>query len=231
MPLTWLFDGQRADEAGERVLEEEVVGEDVVDDAAGDVGVAHPAAAVAFGRVPDVVLHAEVAGVGAGFPDAVEEGVGGLEGALVLDRVVDVFEADGAEFEDGGTGEEANLRVAKGGFGPGGGAARRDVKGVDAEVGLVVRFFDGFTIRDRDGDGRVCVGEDLNAPGDLAAEVEGDAGNEVHGSAVGVHADGEFVGRVLVQRSERVGVVVGSAAANVAVADLGSRKEGMREEG
>ena len=61
MPLTCCLTGAGPDEAVERVFDEEAVAEDVVDDAAADVGVAHPAAAVALGRVPDVVLHAEVA--------------------------------------------------------------------------------------------------------------------------------------------------------------------------
>ncbi len=119
------LDGQRADEASERVFNEELVAEDVVDHASADVGVAHPAAAIALGSVPDVVLHAEVTGVGAGFPDAVEERVRRFEGALVADGIIDVFEVDGFEAENGRTGEEADAGVAEGGFGADAGAVRR----------------------------------------------------------------------------------------------------------
>ena len=59
----------------------------------------------------------EAGGVGSGLPDAVEEGVGGLEGAGVGDGVVDVVDADGLEAEVGGAVDEADFGIAEGGLG------------------------------------------------------------------------------------------------------------------
>ena len=96
MVLTSRVTGGVVEEGGHGGFHERAVGEDGVDDAAGDVEVAHPAAAVAFRRVPDALLHAEVGGVGAGFPDAVQQRVGGFERALVFDRVGDALGVDPA---------------------------------------------------------------------------------------------------------------------------------------
>ena len=114
-----LDDGRGTDEAGERVLEQEMIVKDGVADVAAHVGVAHPAAAIALRRVPDVVLHAEVHSVGAGGPDAVQQGIGRLEGALVLDGIVDVFEANGLESRvPEGRKENGYAHKRKADFGP-----------------------------------------------------------------------------------------------------------------
>ena len=99
--------GAVVQQVGERVFHQEAVGEDVVDDAAGDVQIAGPASAVALGRVPDAVLHAEMRGVGPGLPDFVEQWVGGLEAAAVGDGIEDGVELDGADLDRPRRGEEA----------------------------------------------------------------------------------------------------------------------------
>ena len=59
-------------ENGKCLFDELFVAKDVRDNAACDVEVACPAAAGAFDRVSDTVLHGEVCGVCAGLPNTVE---------------------------------------------------------------------------------------------------------------------------------------------------------------
>ena len=59
-----LLNRSGAEQTIEGVFQQEAVVEDVFDGAAHHVGVAHPAAAVTLGRVPHIVLHAEMRGVG-----------------------------------------------------------------------------------------------------------------------------------------------------------------------
>ena len=129
--------GAVVQQAGERVFHQEAVGEDVVDDAAGDVQIAGPASAVALGRVPDAVLHAEMRGVGPGLPDFVEQRVGGLEAAAVGDGIEDGVELDGADLDRPLGGEKAHARVAEGRLGAVGRGMGRQREQVRAQVGMV----------------------------------------------------------------------------------------------
>ena len=104
------------------------------DDAAFDIEIAGPSAAVAFDRVPDAVLHAEMGGVGAGLPDAVQQRIGGLERTGVGDRVVDAFHADGLERGDRCAAQEADAHVAEAGLGTARGAVCGDFEKIGSEI-------------------------------------------------------------------------------------------------
>ncbi len=61
------------------------------------VHIADPDQAIAFDTIPEVVLHVEMDGIGAGLPDLVEAVVIALEGTQVFERAVEEYGADGFE--------------------------------------------------------------------------------------------------------------------------------------
>src|SRR5579863_6892911 len=104
----------------ERVVKKGAIAEDVADHGTAGGEIACPPAAVALGRIPDAVLHAEVRGVSGGLPDAVKQRIGGCEGAHILHRVGDAFEADGAKGGAGRATNKAEPRVAEAALGAAG---------------------------------------------------------------------------------------------------------------
>src|SRR5215472_15542966 len=94
------------------VLEQGRVPECGKNDAAFHIEIARPAPTVSLGRVPDIVLHAQMCCVGRGFPDAIKLDVRGFKRAFKLYWVHDGLSMN-AKRCGAGTPQKTNSHITK----------------------------------------------------------------------------------------------------------------------
>jgi hypothetical protein len=217
--------GAVADEI-EAARDDVVVAEDGVDGGGLGVHVADPDEAVAFDAVPEVFLHVEVDGGGAGLPDAVEAFVAGAEGAELGDVAdhedgADLGERDGLRGVEGVDADEAEAGGAEAGFAEPGERGAKIAERVIVGGVAVAEFGHGFGggFAEADADGRRCFrirerGEEFDVAVEFAAEVEEEAGGRIR------RGGGEDGGRL---EFLEVGLAGAGGEEAVGVSDAGGR--------
>ena len=158
--------------------------EDGVDGHGFGVHIANPDQAVAFKAVPNVILHIELDGVRAGFPDFVEAFVVALEGSEIFEVVEEEYGLGKLDVCGGVWLDEINTGEAIAGIADFCGSKPGDkgclvangvvIGGVFVAFDVVHDFADGFAEADANLDGLPggCAGTgDLDAAGELKSEV------------------------------------------------------------
>src|ERR1700728_3240082 len=93
-----------------------MIGEDAVNHTPAHLQIPNPPPAGALHRVPNIVLHAQMHGVSARLPDAIQQGIGRFKRSFVFNRIINAVELNRFEMDLWSAADKANLRISKSGL-------------------------------------------------------------------------------------------------------------------